>query len=121
LPLGNHFHIPHGLVNAIMLTPVMRFNVPAHLSGYAKVATLFGENVAGLSLRDAAERSVHAVRQLKRDIGLTQTLADFGLTEDRFDLIVDEALSSGNVPVNPRMPDRNDMRSLLRQAMTGEV
>ena len=121
LPLGNHFHIPHGLVNAIMLTPVMKFNVPANLEGYATIARLFGENTAGLSLREAAERSVVAVQQLKRDIGLTQTLADFGLGEDRFDEVIDEALTSGNVPVNPRMPSRDDMRRLLWQGMTGEA
>ena len=121
LPLGNHFHIPHGLVNAIMLTPVMKFNIPANVEGYAKIATLFGENTQGLSQREAAERSVTAVQQLKRDIGLTQTLADFGLTESRFDEVVDEALTSGNVPVNPRMPSRDDMHLLLWQAMTGEV
>jgi len=121
LPLGNHFHIPHGLANAIMLTPVMRFNVPANVPGYAKVAELLGESVTGLDPRDAAERSVQAVRQLKRDIGMIQTLADFGLTEDRFDQIVDEAMTSGNIPVNPRMPNRDDMLGILRQAMTGEV
>jgi len=121
LPLGNHFHIPHGLVNAIMLTPVMRFNVPANIPGYAKIAELFGESVARISPREAAERSVQAVRQLKRDIGITQTLADFGLSEDRFDQIVDEAMTSGNISVNPRMPHRNDMLGMLRQAMTGEV
>jgi len=120
LPLGSHFHIPHGLVNAIMLTPVMRFNVPANASAYAKVAELLGESVRGLNQRDAADRAVEAVRQLKRDIGLTQTLADFGLTEASFDQIVEEAMASGNIAVNPRTPSRNDMRELLRQAMSGQ-
>lgn len=121
LPLGNFFNIPHGLVNAIMLTPVMKFNLPGNLSYYAKVAELFGEKVSGLSLRDAAERSVVAVQQLKQDIGLTQTLADFNVSEDRYDEIIDEAMRSGNIPVNPRMPTRADMRQMLVQATTGEI
>ncbi|MGB3290104.1 MAG: iron-containing alcohol dehydrogenase [Burkholderiaceae bacterium] len=121
LPLGNMFHIPHGLVNGIMLTPVMQFNLPGNLTHYAKVAELFGERISGLSLRDAAERSVIAVRQLKQDIGLTQTLADFKVSEDHFDAIIDEAMLSGNVPVNPRMPTRADMHKLLAQAMTGDI
>lgn len=121
LPLGNLFNIPHGLVNSIMLTPVMKFNLPGNLKHYAKIAELFGERITDLSLREAAERSVIAVRQLKQDIGLTQTLADFNVSEDRFDEIIDEAMRSGNVPVNPRMPTRADMRLLLTQAMTGEI
>ncbi|KAA0890872.1 iron-containing alcohol dehydrogenase [Pusillimonas sp. ANT_WB101] len=121
LPLGNLFHIPHGLVNAIMLTPVMQFNLPANFQYYARVARLFGQPIDGLSLRDAAHQSVVAVQQLKKDIGLTQTLADFGLTEDRFDEVIDEAMLSGNIAVNPRSPTRDDMRNLLTQAMKGDV
>lgn len=121
LPLGNMFNIPHGLVNAIMLTPVMKFNLPGNLQGYKNIATLFGESTSGLSLREAAERSVVAVQQLKHDIGLTQTLADFGVEEHHFKTIIDEALLSGNVAVNPRMPTRDDMHRLLLQASTDEV
>lgn len=121
LPLGNQFHIPHGLVNAIMLPPVMAFNLPANLPAYAKIAQLCGQVTQGMSLRDAAYQSVVAVRQLKQDIGITQTLADFGVQEQHFDAIITEALLSGNVPVNPRSPTYNDMRLLLEQALCGEV
>src|SRR5690606_31849109 len=28
-PLGGHFHVPHGLSNALVLSHVLRFNLPA--------------------------------------------------------------------------------------------
>ncbi|MFA5664752.1 MAG: iron-containing alcohol dehydrogenase [Burkholderiaceae bacterium] len=121
LPLGNGFHISHGLVNAIMLTPVMQYNVPANVAGYARVARLLGEDTHGISERAAAERAVAAVQGLKKDIGLTQTLADFGVAEQHFDAVIKEAMTSGNIPVNPRTPNHEDMRLLLRQAMNGTV
>jgi len=99
----------------------MQFNLPANLHYYVRISKLFGQPIQGLSLRDAAQQSVVAVQQLKQDIGLTHTLADFRLTEKRFDEIVDEAMLSGNIPVNPRSPTRDDMRLLLLQAMKGEV
>lgn len=114
MPLGARFHIPHGLVNAIMLPAVMRFNLPGNLGKYARIAEIFGEPVAGLSLRDAAERSVVAIEQLKADVGITAKLGEFGLTEADFDSVIDEAMQSGNVPVNPRQPTRDDMKALLR-------
>lgn len=120
LPLGNIFHIPHGMVNAIMLAPVMRFNAPANPHAYAKIAQLLGEKTDGLSLYDAAQQSVTAVQRLKRDIGLTETLADYGVTESRFDEVIEEALRSGNIPVNPRMPTAQDMRQLLVEGIAGE-
>ncbi|WP_050477794.1 iron-containing alcohol dehydrogenase [Herbaspirillum rhizosphaerae] len=121
LPLGNKFHIPHGLVNGIMLPAVMRFNLPGNLQKYAKIAELFGERIEGLSLREAAERSVHAVQQLKFDIGLTQTLADFGVTEAAFEAVIDETLTSGNIAINPRLPTRNDLAHMLQCGMRGTV
>ncbi len=114
MPLGARFHIPHGLVNAIMLPVVMRYNLPGNLGKFASIAEIFGEPVAGLSLRDAAERSVVAVESLKADVGITAKLGQFGMTEADLDGIADEALLSGNVPVNPRQPTHEDMKNLLR-------
>jgi alcohol dehydrogenase len=117
LPLGARFHIPHGLVNAIMLPAVMRFNLPGNLPKYARIAEIFGERVAHLSLVEAAERSVAAIERLKLDIGITAKLGQFGMAEGDLDGVVDEAMQSGNVPVNPRQPTRDDMKALLRLEM----
>jgi alcohol dehydrogenase len=61
------------------------------------------------------------VLEPRRDIGITQTLADFGVTEDRFDEIIDEAIKSGNTAVNFRHLSREDMTVLLRHGMAGTI
>lgn len=114
MPLGSRFHIPHGLANAIMLPVVMRYNLPGNLAKFARIAEIFGEAVAGLSLRDAAERSVTAIEQLKADVGITARLGDFGMTEADLDGVAREAMLSGNVAVNPRQPTLEDMKAQLR-------
>ena len=114
MPLGAKFGIPHGLVNAIMLPEVMRFNHLANPRKFARIAEIFGEKTAGLSVEEAAALSVSAIEKLKLDVGITAKLSNFGVTEGRFDEIVDEAMLSGNVPVNPRQPSHDDMKALLR-------
>lgn len=114
MPLGSRFHIPHGLANAIMLPVVMRFNLPGNLAKFARIAQIFGERTEGLSLREAAERSVAAIEQLQADIGITQKLGDFGMTEADLQDVAAEAILSGNVAVNPRQPTLDDMKALLR-------
>ena len=114
MPLGARFHIPHGLVNAILLPAVMRYNLPGNLGKYAHIAEIFGEQIDCLSQREAAERSVTAMECLKADIGITAKLREFGMTEADFDGVIEEALLSGNVPVNPRKPTHEDMRAILR-------
>ncbi|OLO28650.1 alcohol dehydrogenase [Alkalihalophilus pseudofirmus] len=117
IPLGAHFKIPHGTVNAILLPEVMEFNVIGNVSKYAEIASIFGVNTTGLTEREAAEQSVVAIRQLNKDVGITQTLTDFGLKEEHLQMIAEEAMLSGNVPVNPRKPTIEDLKAICRAAM----
>ncbi|MFC5448929.1 iron-containing alcohol dehydrogenase [Paenibacillus aestuarii] len=118
MPLGAQFKIPHGTVNAILLPEVMAFNLVGNLEKFKEIAGIFGEKTDHLSLREAAERSVSAIRQLKADIGITQTLSDYGVTENDLDAIVEEAMLSGNVPVNPVKPTLEDLKQICRAAMS---
>lgn len=114
MPLGSRFHIPHGLANAIMLPVVMRYNLPGNLAKFARIAEIFGERTAGLSLREAAERSVVAIETLKADVGITAKLGDFGMSEADLHDVASEAMLSGNVAVNPRQPTLDAMKAQLR-------
>jgi alcohol dehydrogenase class IV len=117
IPLGAHFKIPHGVVNAILLPEVMDFNLKGNVSKFIEIATLFEMPVAGLSPREAAEQSVIAVRQLKQDVGIHQTLSDYGVKEADLGYIAEEAMTSGNVPVNPVKPTIEDFKQICRNAM----
>ena len=41
-PIGAHFHVPHGLSNAMLLPAVTRFSVPAAVARYAEAARRSG-------------------------------------------------------------------------------
>lgn len=120
IPLGAHFKIPHGVVNAILLPEVMHFNLIGSVEKFAEIAAIFRENIEGLTEREAAEKSVTAIRQLKKDIGIVQTLSDFGVEEKHLDMIAEEAMLSGNVPVNPVRPTLADLKNICRAAMVPE-
>jgi alcohol dehydrogenase len=117
LPLGAHFKIPHGVVNAILLPEVMSFNVKGNVRKFAEIAQIFEIPIEGCSPREAADKSVAAVRQLQQDVGIRQKLSDYGVTEADLDGIAEEAMTSGNVPVNPVMPTLEDLKRICRQAM----
>ncbi|MBW8350179.1 iron-containing alcohol dehydrogenase [Bacillus sp. IITD106] len=121
IPLGAHFHIPHGVVNAILLPEVMEFNVVGNIDKFIKIAKLFEMPVEGMSPREAAYQSVIAVRQLKTDVGIQETLSDYGVTEQNLDLIAKEAMESGNVPVNPRQATIEDLKQICRSAMRNRL
>jgi alcohol dehydrogenase len=117
IPLGAHFKIPHGVVNAILLPEVMKFNLRGNQEKFIEIAKIFGEKVEGLSDREAAERAVAAIRQLNQDVGITQTLSDYGLGEEHLEFIAQEAMLSGNVAVNPVKPTVDDFKNICRAVM----
>lgn len=117
IPLGAHFKIPHGVVNAILLPEVMKFNLSGNLDKFIEIAEIFGERTDNLSKREAAELSVKAIRQLNKDVGINLTLSDYGVEEQDLDMIVEEAMLSGNVPVNPVKPTLEDLKNICRAVM----
>lgn len=118
MPLGSwQIRIPHGTIIAVTLPVVSAFNHCAAPARYAAVARALGEDVAGLSGSAAAERGVDAIRRLKEDVGIPAGLGACGMREEWVDQVVDEAMKSGNVAVNPRETSREDLAAVLREAM----
>jgi len=118
MPLGSwDLRVPHGVVLAVTLPAVMEFNHLAEPDRFADVARALGEDVGGFSRLDAAGRAVTAVRNLSRDIGIPAGLSGFGFREEHIAPVVEEAMRSGNVPVNPRRASAEDLTRILRQVM----
>lgn len=115
--LGAMYHIPHGVANALILPYAMEFNLPANLPKFKEIAIALGESVAGLSLREAAARSVQAVKQLKEDVGLPATLREAGVEEKDFPAIVANSLTFRLLPANPRTVAAKDIEYILKKAM----
>jgi alcohol dehydrogenase len=118
MPLGSwDLRVPHGAVLAVTLPPVMEFNYVADPERFADVARALGAEIQGLPALEAARRSVEAVRELSRDIGIPKGLSEFGVREEHVERVVEEAMRSGNVPVNPRRASAGDLTRILRQAL----
>ena len=70
----------------------MRFNLPARVPQFARIAQLLGEDVSGLSERGAAERAIVAVERLKTAIGIPERFRDLGVTREQLPLFAEKAL-----------------------------
>ena len=103
MPLGSwDLKIPHSIAIAVTLPLVMRFNACAAPERFIEIARELGEPVDGCARLEAAGRAAGAVSGLADAIGIPKGLAGFGLREDHVGKVVDEAMKSGNVVVNPR-------------------
>ncbi|MEI6609153.1 MAG: iron-containing alcohol dehydrogenase [Deltaproteobacteria bacterium] len=117
--LGGLYSIPHGLANSIMLPEVMEFNLPEKPERFMMIADALGVPVDGLNPEEAGEKAIEAVRKLRKDIGLTQTLSDFKVPKDREALqpLIDQAIADGQMGSNPREMNEDDIYEIFLKAM----
>ena len=111
--------IPHGASLAIMLPPVMEYNLIGNPQKYAEIAALLGEDTKGLSLADAGAKAVAWVRGLIDDLGLPTKLSEVGLTEADVEMIAKEyyetAIMRRMVP-SPQGPSEADITRIFKSA-----
>jgi len=116
-PLGAVLHCSHGAGNGLLLPHVMEFNLPAREAEFAKIASLLGEDVAGLSRRAAAERAVTAVRRLSAAIGIPQTIRDLGGRREQLPGFAEKTFAIKRLlATNPRSATQADLLSILERA-----
>jgi alcohol dehydrogenase class IV len=102
-PVGGATHCSHGAGNGLLLPFVMKFNLPARLPQFARIAQLLGEDVTGLPGEAAAERAIGAIERLKAAIGIPARLRDLGVVRDQLRPFAEKTLAIRRIlRVNPR-------------------
>lgn len=76
--LGGQYDAPHGVCCALLLPVVEEFNIISDPERFKELAVAMGENVDGLSTRDAAELAIKAMRQMADDVGIPRTSSHRG-------------------------------------------
>ena len=107
--LGAVCDLHHGLANALMLEPVMRFNLETARAKFAELAHVVG---AG-----NAEEFVPWLMRLKREIGIAPSLSAVGVKPTQISALVDIAEKDICHQTNPRPCTRADFTRFFEQAM----
>ncbi|WP_029897716.1 iron-containing alcohol dehydrogenase [Desulfohalovibrio reitneri] len=121
--LGGFYDLPHGECNAILLPHVESFNLIARVDRFAKMAEIMGENIEGLSKRDAAEKCVDAIKVLSTDVGIPSGLVELGKKYGKQVKKADIATMTENAQkdacgfTNPRCPTDNDVMAIFEAAL----
>ena len=110
--LGGRTGVAHGVLNAIMLPHVMRFNADAVPDAMGAIADAMD---AGARTKDfsAAPRGVAA---LVASLPVPQRLRDAGVREAVLDSVAAEAAGNSTVQANPKPVTEADLGALLRSA-----
>jgi len=116
-PLGAFYNVPHGVANAILLPQVMAWNADYTGEKYRHIARAMGvSDVETLSLAQARQAAVAAVKQLCRDVGIPASLRDVGLKQDDVPALAQAALDDVCTGGNPREATLEAIKALYLQS-----
>ncbi|MDR5825901.1 iron-containing alcohol dehydrogenase [Caballeronia sp. LZ043] len=99
-PLGGHFHVPHGLSNALVLMHVLRYNASAAAALYAELADVLGCAAAGDSAEAKTEAFVQAMQTLVNETGIPRTLREVGVEESHLPMLASDAMKQQRLLIN---------------------
>lgn len=118
-PIGAHFHVSHGLSNAMLLPVVTRWSAPAALARYAECSRAMGVAADDEGDQAAVARLLDELERTNRDLAVPSPSAygiDKASWDDLLPLMARQALKSGSPGNNPRLAEAEEIVELYRAA-----
>lgn len=134
--IGSHFHLPHGLCNAILLPYVIEYNATIHptrmgiyptyntpraMSQYAEIAKYLGCDGANDS--ELTQQFVDKFQDLCVNLEVPLSFKAAGINEDKFlthlRAMAEEAFDDQCTGANPRFPLVSELEEVLKRSYYG--
>jgi alcohol dehydrogenase class IV len=117
-PIGAHFHVPHGLSNAMLLPAVTAFSVGSAETRYAACARTMGVAEERDADDAACTKLVDALFTRNRELEVPSP-KKYGIAEEKYFALIptmaQQALASGSPQNNPRVPTGEEIEGIYRR------
>jgi len=122
-PLGGHFHIPHGLSNALVLIQVMNFNLSDCADLYAELARSFSDSISlNGNDEEVSQALISYLASLIKQLKLPVNLAEMGIDKSDINILAQDAMLQTRLLVNnPKSVTIEDVLNIYHKAHQGIV
>ena len=120
-PLSAFYNTPHGVANAVLLPYVMEFNAPYTGEKFREIARAMGvKGVDKMSQEEYRKAAIEAVKQLKKDVNIPETLRDINVKEEDLEALSDAAMADVCTGGNPRPCSKELVLEVYKKAFYGK-
>ncbi len=120
-PLSAFYNTPHGVANAVLLPYVMEFNAPYTGEKFREIARAMGvKDVDKMSQEEYRRAAIDAVKQLKKDVNIPETLKDINVKEEDLEALSDAAMTDVCTGGNPRPCSKELVLEVYKKAFYGK-
>ena len=117
-PLGGHFHVPHGLSNAIVLPYVLEFNREGAAAMYAELAPIVFPELAGHDGEMRVTGMIENFKALGPELGMATRLGEVGVNHNHLPMLAEDAMKQERLLVNnPRQMTYEAALEIYSQAL----
>ncbi len=115
--LGGFIDLPHGLCNSILLEHVIDYNYSSAPDRFKVVAEAMGLDLRGLTSLEVKALLLARVVELKKNVGLFQTLSEHGVKTADIPMLSVRALKDPCLLTNPRKSCKRDVEVVYEEAL----
>lgn len=119
-PLGGKYHIAHGIANAILLVPVMRFN---ELSCRERLAMVYDRCCHDVKkncweLKEKSEWVIQRLQEIVRHLDIPDSLCELGIPKSDLSGLAHAGMQTQRLLVNnPRVVTLQDAQNIYQEVM----
>jgi alcohol dehydrogenase class IV len=115
-PIGAHFHVAHGLSNAMLLPKITEFSIKGNEQRYATCARVMKWAVESDNDEIACSKLIKNLFILNKDLKVPSPRnLGHSVDHDLLKLMASQALASGSPENNPRVPTENEIIQLYQE------
>ena len=115
--LGAVYDTPHGIANAMLLPTVLEYNGEVCYERYRDILKELGYPAEKYTKEELIKTLVEKVKELGEEVGITQTISDYGAKLEDIPMLADKAMEDPCKPGNPRETSKEDFIALFKKAM----
>lgn len=117
-PLGGKYHIPHGVSNAILLAPVMKFNEPVCRELFAEAYDRLAPESGAKTAEEKSGWIVKRMEEIVEHLNIPKSLKEFGIGDEDLETLVAAGMNVQRLLVNNmRTVTEDDARKLYLEIM----
>ena len=115
--LGAVYDTPHGIANAMLLPTVLEYNGEVCYERYRDILKELGYPAEKYTKEELIKTLVERVKELGEEVGITQTISDYGAKLEDIPMLADKAMEDPCKPGNPRETSKEEFIALFKKAM----
>lgn len=116
-PVTSKYGFQHGVVNALLLPAVIKFNLFSSLTKYSRVATAMKAAIPWHSDSENAQKVIPAIIRLIKKLNLPNGLKELGVLIDDIPELSNEAVTEIVGEANPKKANITIINQLYKEAM----